>query len=329
MFSVIMPTYNCEKYVKEAIESVLTQTYTDFELIIVDDGSTDQTFSICLGYAERYNNVFAYSKTHNGVSAARNFGIEKASGTYILFIDSDDSWNAELLQYCFDGIESGFELFVFGFQTDFYNGNSTINYSINSSSNDNSIYHCIIDSEIETLFSICNMAAPWNKVYKKNLLEKYAIRFCESCVYLEDLKFNFDYLQHINKLAIVHKDLYHYRNFITSNQILKRKFKSIFVNADELYRSGVALLEAQNVKLKDSKIIKGILISAYVKEFFSFSNGKTKTERKKLYSNLRRNLNFTVLVKNSREKFFIIYKLLGAIKFYDFQILLLKRRYWR
>ena len=93
--SIIIPTYNRSNLVKEAIDSVLNQTYQDFELIVVDDGSTDDTKAIVSQYGNKLN---YYLIEHKGVSAARNYGIEKSSGEYLTFLDSDDLWKKDKLK---------------------------------------------------------------------------------------------------------------------------------------------------------------------------------------------------------------------------------------
>lgn len=90
LFSIIVPVYNVEKYVAECIESVIAQTYPDWELILVDDGSTDSSGKICKEYADKYKNVRVYYKENTGQSDSRNQGVEKAMGEYMLFLDSDD-----------------------------------------------------------------------------------------------------------------------------------------------------------------------------------------------------------------------------------------------
>ena len=96
-FSVIVPVYNVENFLPECVESILNQTYSDFELILVDDGATDNCPQICDQYAERDNRVKVIHKKNGGLSDARNTGITVATGDYILFIDSDDYWNSPLV----------------------------------------------------------------------------------------------------------------------------------------------------------------------------------------------------------------------------------------
>ena len=90
MISVIVPIYNVEAYLRYAMESLLNQTYKDFEVILVDDGSTDDSGKLCDQYASEYDWVSAYHKENGGLSDARNYGVAKAKGEWIVFLDPDD-----------------------------------------------------------------------------------------------------------------------------------------------------------------------------------------------------------------------------------------------
>ena len=93
-FSIIVPVYNVESYLCECLESLVRQDYGDFEIVLVNDGSTDNSPNICKEYENRYNKVRYYSKDNGGLSDARNFGMKKAQGDYLIFVDSDD-WIAD------------------------------------------------------------------------------------------------------------------------------------------------------------------------------------------------------------------------------------------
>ena len=90
--SVIIPAYNAEKYIEECVLSVLKQNYQNLEIIVVNDGSSDSTLSILLNMQKRFPSIAVFSKDNEGVSAARNFGISKAHGKYVLLLDSDDAY---------------------------------------------------------------------------------------------------------------------------------------------------------------------------------------------------------------------------------------------
>lgn len=90
LISIIMPVYNAEKYLNRSIESVMNQTYKNIEIILVNDGSTDASLTICSNYQKADSRIKLINQKNSGVSAARNRGIDEATGTYIMFIDSDD-----------------------------------------------------------------------------------------------------------------------------------------------------------------------------------------------------------------------------------------------
>ena len=116
LISVVIPVYNTEKYLRESIESVLNQTYRHFELIIVNDGSTDSSKDIIDEYAKKDDRIRAFHKQNGGVSSARNFGIDKAKGDYICFIDADDIIEDIYLETLYAALQDGADSSVGGFK---------------------------------------------------------------------------------------------------------------------------------------------------------------------------------------------------------------------
>ena len=104
--SIIMPAYKTERYIAEAIESVLTQSFQDWELLIVDDGSPDDLLSIASSYTQKDSRIKVFSQPNQGVAVARNKGLELAQGDYIAFLDSDDYWNPLFLEKMIEKMES-------------------------------------------------------------------------------------------------------------------------------------------------------------------------------------------------------------------------------
>lgn len=102
-FSIIIPAYNAEKYIEKCIHSVLSQSYTDCEVIIIDDGSVDGTEEFCRKAAETAPFISVYRIPHSGAGAARNAGLRRASGEYVIYLDADDYWtNSFLLEHLHD-----------------------------------------------------------------------------------------------------------------------------------------------------------------------------------------------------------------------------------
>lgn len=101
-FSIVIPVYNVEKYLEQCIESIISQTYSEWEMLLVDDGSTDESNTICKEYVKRDRRIKLFEKSNSGQADSRNFGVEKATGDYLLFVDSDDYIDENTLQSCYD-----------------------------------------------------------------------------------------------------------------------------------------------------------------------------------------------------------------------------------
>lgn len=123
MISIITPTYNVQKYIAETINSVIAQTYTNWELIVVDDGSNDNTASIVKKFCEKDNRIKYFYKTNTGVSDTRNFGMSKAKGEYIALLDADDIWEKNKLQTVIDVFNKKEADWIYSDAIEFYENN--------------------------------------------------------------------------------------------------------------------------------------------------------------------------------------------------------------
>ena len=112
-YSVIIPVYNVEKYIERCLKSVISQNYDDLEIIVVDNGSTDRSGSICDIYANEYANISVYHIENHGVGSARNFGLSKAKGEFICFMDADDYLVGNLFSDVESQLDSQLDLLVF------------------------------------------------------------------------------------------------------------------------------------------------------------------------------------------------------------------------
>lgn len=196
MFSVIIPVYNAEKTLKRCVDSLLVQNYQHAEIILVNDGSSDNSKAICEEYAEKFDNVKLISQENAGVSAARNAGLDAASGEYVLFVDSDDYVMPEL----FSGIDqilktNHADLIQFSSCVD--NGDTihpNINQPLVVDSREKLVPH-IVDA-------ICRKSinGPCAKLYKKEFIEKHNIRFPVGVSVGEDRAFNIVYSFYIDSL---------------------------------------------------------------------------------------------------------------------------------
>jgi len=203
-YSIIVPVYNTELYLRQCIESVLAQSYSNWELILVDDGSTDSSGSISSEYAEKDNRILVRHLKNGGPSKARNYGLNLATGEYILFLDSDDYFPENTLNVITESVQKTSAHIICGSFSILQNGNlcqKSINYKDRVISND--AFLCdILKGNIP--------AAVWGKTYHKDAIGQ--IRFNEKLDMGEDFIFNILILtQSTYQITYISKPIYNYR----------------------------------------------------------------------------------------------------------------------
>ncbi|OLU44923.1 hypothetical protein BO225_09595 [Dubosiella newyorkensis] len=211
MFSIVMPIYNQEKYIEVAIESILKQSIKDFELILVNDASTDSTLSICKKYVDNDLVKLIDLNENKGVSNARNCGLYKARGEYILFLDPDDTYDSNLLDIYLYSIQLRHpDLIIIGAIEEYYKKNGQLEYEKRVIPNNGffdtqrSIYSEVLNLESKTLYGY-----PWNKCYRTELLKTHNLQF-KNIKMIEDIDFNLQVLSYITSLDVLAKTPYHY-----------------------------------------------------------------------------------------------------------------------
>lgn len=190
MISVIIPAYNAARTVRRCIQSVLDQTYTEWEMIIVDDGSKDDTLDICQSYDN--SRIRVLHKENGGVSSARNMGLKFAQGDYIAFIDSDDFIESDYLQHLSQGL--GYDIVISGFC--YENTPESSSFRLKLADRE------AVGRELSKLINADQLCYPWGRLFKRSIIETYHIRFDEAMRFAEDNVFNWEYLCHINSLRI-------------------------------------------------------------------------------------------------------------------------------
>lgn len=192
-FSVIIPVYNVEKYVNRCIDSLLGQNYQNFEAILVDDGSTDNSLLICRNREKQDNRIKVIQKPNGGVSSARNEGIKNATGEYLLFLDADDEFTSGLLDHCNEFIKTHDGVDAFNFSsTDCYESGEEIpadifksgEYPFDSGNKKADFFFKLLGGGY--LVSVC-----WRSCYKKDFLTENGLFFDENHALAEDVLFYF------------------------------------------------------------------------------------------------------------------------------------------
>ena len=227
--SIIAPVYNVEKYLDRFIGSILSQTYKNWELILIDDGSTDESGRICDRYAAQNERIKVCHQANGGVSGARNHGIELSDGEYYLFADSDDWLEADMIEVLMCSImENGSDMSVC--DTVEIDELNNIVKTRNSWKNTAEV----LDKEGSFYELFLNSSTLWNKVFSKNVI-KYC-RFDETLTYGEDMMFLLDALGHIRKTSMVKEAKYNYvinrPGNVVSSKLDKRSFEFLHNGLD-------------------------------------------------------------------------------------------------
>lgn len=212
MLSIVMPVHNAEKYVKAAVESILSQTFCDFELICVNDASTDNSLQILNDIAKTDLRVKVLNSPENiGAGFARNAGIEAASGRYLTFVDSDDTINKDLYERVFNRYsDREFDQVVWGITEKYFSasGKLTKTRTITPGENEfvdcNSITAGVLDLEQSTLFGY-----QYNSIYRLQIIKENNIRFEKALIY-EDFFFNLAFARHMKNFATIDYAGYNY-----------------------------------------------------------------------------------------------------------------------
>lgn len=256
--SVIVPIYNTGKYLHRCLESILAQTYKKLEIILVDDGSTDNSGKICNYYAQKDERIKVIHKKNGGQSSARNAGLDIASGDYISFVDSDDWIVEDIYEYCIDLIKT-MNCDVVDFKCMFTNGeviklSTKTTYKVEKIESKEILRDYLLRGQTEkTPFSTCR------KIYKRSLFE--VIRFPEGKIN-EDIVTNYKVLMNCKKLVHTDKIGYYYfqdSKSTTRNGLKKRDF-DLLDACEELKRL------SQNEDYPD---IKHLIKVKYARSYFS------------------------------------------------------------
>ena len=196
--SIIVPVYNVGNYLSRCLDSVLAQKHENWECILVDDGSTDRSGLICDEYSARDSRFIPFHKPNGGVSSARNFGITKARGEWIAFVDSDDTLLPGYLENLLNGTKNGAEIVLSN-----YGGRQTKKYIME--------FQYVEGNEMKEYFlenKIFALSAPYGKLYKRNIMGEHSLLFPEGIHMGEDMIFLVRYMNCVNNATLIPADEY-------------------------------------------------------------------------------------------------------------------------
>lgn len=240
MISIIVPIYNTEKYLRRCIDSILAQTYKDYELILVDDGSTDNCGEICDKYKKSDTRIKVIHKSNGGISDARNAGLDMASGEYIVFVDGDDYIAPTMVEKLYaDIIANKADLAICGFEFVDENGKRI----------PKELCYELSDGQIDSIDALAQLGSNisftpiWNKIYKHELFTN--IRFPYGKLY-EDAFVIHEILFQCPKISLISEKLYNY--VIRSDSIMHSPVNIRTLDEAEAFYTRYIYYEKNNLK---------------------------------------------------------------------------------
>lgn len=286
--SIIVPVYNSEQFLQRCVESILGQSITNIELILVNDGSSDKSGILCDYYAKKDPRVKVIHQRNSGVSSARNKGLDVARGKYISFVDSDDEITLQFIQRGIKLIGEA-ELYLCGIEMLMPNKENDFSKEI----------YCIDKSNLmlakeymeqawKTVPALC-FCSPWCKIYKKKVIERYGLRFDERLSYGEDTLFNLEYIERINHVFVDSEVCYRYYRE-NPESLYSRYRPEVYEVHSYVYKKWIDVVE----KMGCSRSTRQYWNQKYIKIVMAaiphvFKNSKNVIERKEVIRKVANN----------------------------------------
>lgn len=269
-FSVIVPVYNVEKYLNICLKSLINQTFQNFEIICVNDGSTDKSLDILNFYADKDVRIKIINQENKGLGAARNVGVAQAQGEYLVFVDSDDWLRSDALEILDRQMrENPVDVCLFGYNE--FNENVMINVHMR-------ILDTLKNKQMDVLDYMFVFVTAWSKIYNKQFWDAHQFKFQEN-VFFEDTLPNAQIFSKIKNLSICWQNLYYYRlsnESITRKMFTDKKIDDLFA----VYEQTFSFLQEQKIYFK----IQSAFVEK-VKNVFNFYLNKIPEQKKVNYLN--------------------------------------------
>ena len=272
LISIIVPVYNCEKYIEECLRSVLNQKFQDYEVIVVNDGSKDDSLKICEKICAADARIKLFTTENKGVSHARNYGIDRANGRWILFLDSDDYLNDGALQVLQGAICDDVQEICGNYVT----GTSKTMQSMSAYVKPEQIITMMLDpanqNALPSFYHLesATLHGIWGKLFLRDIICSNHIRFDEKLKLSEDMFFHIQYLKKIQNVLLLNEAIFCYRqneqsvtknfkeDYIDNRIYLFEQLKYNQINADTFVASTMLMLNGQVEKFVSGKQRKAL-----------------------------------------------------------------------
>lgn len=321
--SAIIPVYNVEEYLPKCLDSLINQTLKDIEIIVVNDGSPDNSEKIIKEYSKKDKRIIYIKKENGGQGSARNLGLKKARGEYISFIDSDDWIDADMFESMYNKAkENDFDIVTCGYK-------NVSNESVEEIPIKDIILSKLKSDPISKFFTTVMV---WDKIYKKDFLINSEIEFIENKVWYEDLCYSVNLISLTDKIDFVNKPFYNYlireqstmRNtkilknldlitifedisdFYRKNNIYDKYYEELEFIAIDHFSSGMIRVIKTNGNRKDKKTVLKEYDKYLRKHFYNLKNNKYLNSFSK-----NRRLIYNLLIKRKYRLVSLIFKVRG------------------
>lgn len=277
LISVIVPVYNVEKYLSQCVKSLIGQTYQSIEILLIDDGSKDSSGKICDQFAKKYSNVVAYHKSNSGLGLTRNYGLERATGEYVTFVDSDDYLRQDAIQNLVLGLENekndtviggftkitddGRKLYIESYPQEIVKGNKV--YS--------ELFSRMLGSSPNRHDSI--KPSVWNTLYSLRIIQQNHLQFVsERKLISEDIVWDSDYYCYSKSVKVINSPAYYYR--ANPNSLTKKYDPNRFNRSIIFYEHMVDKMSKTEIS-KDARL--RLTRNLFVSVRFCLSQGSYRT----------------------------------------------------
>lgn len=286
-FSIIVPIYNVEKYLRTCIESILNQSYKKYEIILINDGSSDNSDMICEEY-KKYNNIKYINKKNEGVSVARNIGIENANGEWLVFVDPDDWLEKTYLEEINNNIRDDIDIILFDDFVEF--NNKTIENNIyfkekkfKGKEKDDLMLQFFSKNNCKYFPQYHDCSSPWGKAYRRKFILNENLFFEPELRRAQDKIFNLNAFQMANSLLYFRKSLYHYR--MNENSTWGKYSPNIIDDLKKLYKYMSIFVSKykndNNLFTKSYNEKVALSVNSIFRQYFYHKDCKIKTYKKR------------------------------------------------
>ena len=291
--SIVLPVYNAAKYLERCLDSLLEQSYGNFEIVAIDDGSSDGSGEILKRYSETDSRISVYLLGHRNVSAARNFAVKKISGEYVTFIDADDWCEKDYLLDLMIAMEdSKSDLSVCGCTE--ISGKKVVERYLED------FEPALLDKagSAESLIAFHSehnvMSACWSKLYKTEIIRRESIWFSEEATVNADIIFNIEYLLYCNHVKFIRRPLYNYVKYSSSMSSIRDP--NAIMTIENVMKGKLAVLEKSNIPPDEIEL--ALLHWKFRALAFSCYREMTSTDRFPFSERIQKTLELAGLVRN-------------------------------